>query len=472
MSLQRIGGERESLTFASEVYKKSIRHYLESLGYSQTTDSFVEGHFPDMIFYNSEVAPGREFWIESKATNVSISEKKFSNELLNYLISWLKLPSEKRFTLWIFAQEVSRINRWEAIFKDYTKEAIDDWLSTHIPQLPEDKKNFLDDVDKNEIYTFFQNTIVTIGLSSKLDIAAEQKKETSKLSLSRKASSLLDESERRNQLIEEKSVLITNLLIFDYPRSIFKQKTHCKTVDEIYQIMAQSSLPPFMFSGGYLYSLCDPADLSVFDKILVGNSVYLNSSEYSQQNNQEFVKLLNLHLDKYARCRGLRKFIHNTYFFGLKPNENGDYKERKQISYTGLENFVAKPMYDKVEDKKLNYIFHRAVRLYVKFLWGKYYIVILPTRHFSTDGKTAIEGENKDRLDRKYRNPSFNRSDFFLRTTKFWKYYLFEKKFENPLFNNWYKNFNFGDLMKYNIIGIPQSIDKNQRMLFDSFGGE
>ncbi|MFA5254127.1 MAG: hypothetical protein WC367_05595, partial [Methanoregula sp.] len=85
MSLDIIGGERESLTFSGEVHKKAIRNYLESQGYTQTTDSYVEGHLADMVFYNSEVAPGREFWIESKATDVSISEKKFSHTILEYL---------------------------------------------------------------------------------------------------------------------------------------------------------------------------------------------------------------------------------------------------------------------------------------------------------------------------------------------------------------------------------------------------
>jgi len=472
MSLNIIGGERESLTFSGEVHKKAIRNYLESLGYSQTTDSYVEGHLPDMIFVNRDVAPGREFWIESKATNVGISEKKFSKGLIGYLISWLKHSQERRFTLMIFAQQVSRLSRWRSLFETYDRELIDDWIQTNISQLTSEEKKFLDSIDKNEIYTFFQNTVITIGLSAKLDIAAEEKRITSSLSLTRKANLLLNESERRNNLIEEKNELITNLLNFEYPQKIFRQKTSCKNIEELYLKTSKSELPPFMLSGEYLYSFCDANDMAVFEDVLVGNPCNLNSQDFLSSNEQEFVKIMNFHIDKYAKCRGLRKFMRTLYFFSLKPNENGDFKERSKLSYTGFRNFVAKPMFDKIDDKKLNYVFHRAVNLSAKIIWGKPYIIILPSRHFTSDGKTPIEGINKDRLDRKYRNPAYNRSEYYLRLTKFWKFCLFDQKFENLLFADWFKDFKFKSLESISVLGIPKSVNKSQSLLSDSFGGD
>jgi len=470
MSLNIIGGERESLGFSSEVYKKSIRHYLESMGYSQTTDSFIEGHHPDMVFYNREVAPGKEFWIESKATDISVTSEKFRKELMKYLISWLKLPAEQRFTLWIFAQQVSRLNRWKSLFENYDKEQIDDWITTNLSFLSDEEKTVIEK-QKNQIYSFFTETKITIAPSSKLDIAAEEKKQTSMLSIGRKANLLLKESERRNKLIEEKNKLITNLLNFSYPKILIKHKTSCSLIEEIYQKFSGSQIPPFMFNGGYLYSFCDIEDLSVFEDILIGNPIFLNSSDFWKSNEQEFVKLLNLHIDKYARSRGLKKYSHNAYFFGLKPNENGEFYERRKISYTKNEIFVSKPMYDKIENARLNYVFHRAVTLYTKILWDQSYIILLPTRHFTSDGKTAIEGVNKDRLDRKFRNPKYNRSDSILRLTLFWKYLLFDQHFENPLFAKWFKNFTFGNLESFNVIGVPESINKNQSSIFDLFGG-
>jgi hypothetical protein len=472
MTLDIIGGEREALTFSGEVHKKAIRNYLESQGYTQTTDSYVEGHLADMVFHNSEIAPGKEFWIESKATEVGISEKKFSHSILEYFKAWVNLPIQKRFILWIFPQKVSREKRWREIFEVYNHSMIDDWFITAISHCVDDEKQFFEKIDKKEILSFFQNSKVTIGLASKLNVAAEEKRKTSSSSPIRKANALLIESEKRNHLIEEKCLLITNLLQFQYPRKIVKFKTKCQTNDELRNLFPDSFIPPYMFKGGNLYSFCDLEDLAIFKDLIVGKGIELSSEDFLSSNKSEFLRLMNLHIEKYARCRGLRKSPPRIFFFGLKPNEHGDLIERKKISYTGLLNSVAKPMYDKIDDKKLNFVQHKGVILSTRLLWNKPYITILPLRHFTTDGKTAIDGINKDRLDRKYRNPAFNRSDVYLRFTQFWKFCLFEEKFENPTYNDWFKNFNFFDLESFSIRGIPKSIDKNQSVLFTDDGGD
>jgi len=56
MPVRRIGQKRASLMFSGEIYKNAARKYLESMGYSKTTDSYTEGHLIDMIFYNREIA--------------------------------------------------------------------------------------------------------------------------------------------------------------------------------------------------------------------------------------------------------------------------------------------------------------------------------------------------------------------------------------------------------------------------------
>ena len=60
-------GRRESLQGKSEAYKKSVREYMESLGFAQTTDSSIQGTFADMIFVNPAIEPSKRFIIESKA---------------------------------------------------------------------------------------------------------------------------------------------------------------------------------------------------------------------------------------------------------------------------------------------------------------------------------------------------------------------------------------------------------------------
>lgn len=77
MPIIRLGRERESLTYTGEAFKSAVRQYLESLGYSQTTDSYIEGHLQDMVFVNRDVDPGRLFYVEAKATKVSLRQKDF-----------------------------------------------------------------------------------------------------------------------------------------------------------------------------------------------------------------------------------------------------------------------------------------------------------------------------------------------------------------------------------------------------------
>ncbi|MFB0523077.1 MAG: hypothetical protein ACETV1_04865 [Candidatus Bathyarchaeia archaeon] len=55
VTIKFLYNRREALTGKSEVYKKAIRSYLESLGFSQTTDSYVEGTLEDMNFHITTV---------------------------------------------------------------------------------------------------------------------------------------------------------------------------------------------------------------------------------------------------------------------------------------------------------------------------------------------------------------------------------------------------------------------------------
>lgn len=57
---------------------------MESLGFSQTTDSFVEGTLADMVFYNPVVAPGKRFIIETKADELTLKSGILARELVTH----------------------------------------------------------------------------------------------------------------------------------------------------------------------------------------------------------------------------------------------------------------------------------------------------------------------------------------------------------------------------------------------------
>ena len=100
MTIHFFYARRESLTAKSEAYKKAVRKYLESLGFSQTTDSFIEGTFDDMTFYNPTIEPGKRFLVEAKAEDLSLAKLEFADELIKYFRRWRK-PTKGEFTFYL-----------------------------------------------------------------------------------------------------------------------------------------------------------------------------------------------------------------------------------------------------------------------------------------------------------------------------------------------------------------------------------
>lgn len=470
MPLIRIGRERESLTFSGEAFKKAVRLYLESLGYSETTDSYVEGHFQDMVFVNSVVDPGRLFFIEAKATKVGLGQNVFCSELMKYLYSWLNTPKEKRFKFLLFVQEASNLRWWKAIFGDDSvdidENTLKGWINDNKIHLSDEKYIKFEKYQWNEILSFFKETNVHIGPAYRLEIAAEEKRKTSALSPDRKAENLLEESERRNQLIEKKCLLVSNFVRLKLPEFITIIETEYKKPDEIWNKFQ----PPFKLEGKFLYTFC-PHEESIFDKLNSVEYETIETNDLLSSNPQKLISLINYHINGILRYRGMKKYK-NTYFF--EPNFHGySIKDKYVENLRGKKRQVTHPVFQKIENAHQNvnskpyYVFHRAVKISAKMMWDQCYIQINPVRHFTTDGRTPIEGENKDRIDRKYRNPLYNRNSTFLSWIKFWKYCLLDAKIEDKYINYWFRNFKFGDFEEIEVIGIPESIEKEQRTLLD-----
>jgi hypothetical protein len=472
MPIIKIGRERESLVYTGEAFKNAVRLYLESQGYSQTTDSYTEGHFQDMVFVNREVDPGRLFYVEAKASMVSLAQRDFCKELMNYLLLWLRLPREKRFKLLIFIQEASKMRRWEVIFGDEMDELIlDEWIEKNKRHLSDKERLEFEEYSRNEILSFFRETCVYIAPAYKLEIVAEEKRKTSALSPSRMAKNLLEESERRNHLIKKKCRLISNLMKVELPEHITVVPTTYKNPEKILEIFPH----PFKMSGSVISTFCPPAR-KTFEEIASGELETIETQMLMSSNPQELVKLVNYHLKDIMRFRGLRPY---NYLYFFEPEYDGDIILDRWIeTKDGKKRRVARPMFKEIENSDsvesapvLNYVYHSAVKVSAKIYWGRCYIQISPVRHYTTDGITPIEGEYRDRLDRTFRNPIYNRNPRQLSWIKFWKYYLFERHVEDKSKECWFKRFKFGDFESIDVVGIPQSIEKDQR-IFPEFGEE
>ncbi|MGC1120012.1 MAG: hypothetical protein WBA22_02860 [Candidatus Methanofastidiosia archaeon] len=383
------------------------------------------------------------------------------------------MNKERRFKLKIFLQGASKITKWKLVFGEpVDREFIDEWLSKNKSAVSEEVWRNIGGVPRDTVYSFFQETEIYIGPAYKLEIIAEEKQRTSAISPDRKSEELLKELERRNHLIEKKSNLVLNLVRIEVPRTYVRVRSTCKSIDEIWSILSESLLPPFYFDGINICSFCSMENLTPLKKVMVGNPKCLETSTLLSENPLELTKILNLHLDKFVRSRGLRRYERDTYFLTPIISGKGKAEDRIIRSYTGRDRRVARPIFEKIDEKSLYYVYHQAVRVSAKILWDDIYIQISPMRHFTDDGWTSIEGENKDRLDRKYRNPLYNRSKTYLSWTRFWKYYIFNQPFNDPLYSAWFKDFKFEGFVTFQVMGIPKPIDKSQMLVIDYMEGE
>ena len=108
MTIHSIGKTRESLNWSSENYKEAIREYLDTQGYSQISDSFIEGDLADMVFINPSLSVGEKTLVESKATSISSADEKLALEVVKYLVEWLKLDPQERFKFFIFTKSITK----------------------------------------------------------------------------------------------------------------------------------------------------------------------------------------------------------------------------------------------------------------------------------------------------------------------------------------------------------------------------
>ena len=97
MPFERLGKVRESLTINSELYKKHIIRYLEARGYYVKASSDVEGTFADTIL--TRKGDTRDYWLEVKATTISLNDSDFLEQLAKYLASYLSRTKENRFRM-------------------------------------------------------------------------------------------------------------------------------------------------------------------------------------------------------------------------------------------------------------------------------------------------------------------------------------------------------------------------------------
>ena len=241
-------GRREALQGKSEAFKKSVREYLESSGFSQTTDSSIQGTFADMIFVNPITDPGKKFLIESKAEVVSLKSKKLARELIKYFqLSKTTVLLGMSFKL--FAQGVNKPTEWESIFSEKNDfEAVKKWCEWYNDKCLEEGEKPLTEMKMQEIYDFFGKSEVIVGPAVDLQHAAIDNQSISDLSISKMATGLCNLVDRRRSPVPKKSKIVMNILPISVPTEYYLYKSVVSDKKEIYDKTKGQTIAPFLFT--------------------------------------------------------------------------------------------------------------------------------------------------------------------------------------------------------------------------------
>lgn len=476
MPIQRLGKARESLTFSGEEYKRLVREYLESQGFGQISDSFVEGHLMDLIMVNPNISLNKKYWIECKNSDISPNDEKFVAELISYFLMWWENPEKEDIDVRVYVAKIVNVKELEKIIsKKHGKKLVPNWLKKAGKTLDKEKLALFEKIPEKSQIEFFQNLEIIEADMEFLRRATKENLKRNNFSLQKYAENLLVENRRKSLPIKQKTTLILNLLTITYPSVIYRAISKLPKKEGIFLKFNQAGIeiPPITFypAKSQISSFCPFGNSNPLTEVIDKKSITilnLSNDEVSQQNVHA---VLNQHLKRIFWKKGLSRIPNtNTYYFQIEPKNDilydkyveGEKGQPKQVAH----------VYRKPEESdltKVNYVFHHAAEIKPFSLWGKTYLEIVPRKLYSSDGKTLLVGKEKSRLDAYFRNPIFNRNQAKLVEIKFWKEFI--RRNDNYLLpeEEWFTEFKIGDIKQMPFDWKPSPVEDLEQTKIGEF---
>ena len=429
MPIWHIGKRREALTGNSEVYKRQIVRFLEKRGYYLKASSDVEATFADCILTKRDEA--REYWLEAKATTISLGERAFLSQLGKYLAEYVRRTPANRFRMIIACYNVTNLGFFERILENFEPKAIEK-IKKNIVKLSESHlKRAIGNANEEDIKSFFEETIVIIANPFELKIGEE------KITPSIPQIPTLSDAEYASEILRKfgnveplqaSDVICLSLFRLSVPKKLYVGKSPYWTANAMFNEKPNVSFPAFQLEKGKLYSFHEMKENTLLGQFADPESVVaIDLEEFDRDKNNEriVIKILNRWIKNECRKLGLH-FDKRTraYYFPRKGDGASPvtvvWKPRSRFSRREL----TKPM---TTDGKINYWVHRASEIYANKIWRKYYMQIKPRWLFSSDGRYLFEGPRADRLDRAFRKSIYNRNLNRLYDVLFWYRYIFSE---------------------------------------------
>jgi len=475
LTIIRLGKAREATGFTAEKYKAAIRKYMEAMGYAQTTDSSLEGHPADMIFMPQASRPWPEVWVEAKATELTLSDSGFADEVRGYLRQWLTRIASSRFRLMIFAKKLVNVSRWELVWGNtLSQPEVVRWLTAKLDDTS--ASYFTEATTLKEALSFFSETSVVEGSDVDLIDTAEQKRKVamSANEIRRRALHQLSLMEQRSKPIPKKSALVANLISFVPPKSYAVLEIDRLSTTEVQNLMRRRESPPYaMLETGKLLTFGTQESESSFDVLRPQRLRTITLKQLEQEFPAKLSQLINYAIGKLLRPLGVSSWGQRYYFLAERQVMKG---ENRVIALASGETMqVARPLY--LQEKKdgfvaedagqtrLNFVFHQAFSLRYRSLWDQHFIQIRLGKLFTKDGITVIEGRSASKIDERFRNPIFDRSETRQRKMEKLVGYVFNT--DRPSFPNWARLISFGDFLRFPTSWAPDAVPIDQTMIDD-----
>ena len=475
MTIHFFYARRESLTAKSEAYKKAVRKYLESLGFSQTTDSFTEGTFDDMTFYNPTIEPGRRFLVEAKAEDLSLAKPEFADELVGYFRKW-RNPVNGGFKFYLFATSVKKPEKWNEMFSETgDEETIGAWCKRYNASAVKRGKAPLSDQEVKDFKRFISESEVNVVGVDWLEAASCEKEEKSAQSISRKSKAYLKLVSERAGPLEKKSTIIMNILPVQLPPTYYACKCTTGVKPKIFAALKDVEIPPFVLKRPtrMMYSFLEFNEQNPLTKFAKGQQTVCDTSDLQMESPALCTEIMNVFI---GRIAWNRKMLHDKdsdiWYFPAEKT-----KKRKTVKgQSGRRQWVVK-RYDYLQDSKYgkkgepNFFFHRGLRIRPQAYFGKTYIEFSPRKYYTRDGSTQIDGEKRKQLDKNFRNPAWDWASNRIRLLRFWRFVLLEPQKNKIKPEPWLGMFKFGDFISQKVDWCPDVLPRHQKRLWDVVGG-
>lgn len=308
MPLYRMGKMREALTVNSELYKKQAIRYLENRGYYLKASSDVESTFADCIF--SKKREKRDYWMEAKATTISLGETNFLSQLGKYLASYLSLTPQNRFKMILVCYKLTNIKLFEQVFNRIEPTVIDTLMKRIVESIDPELKPTVINAKNEEIKQFFEDTIIIEADFRDFQVAEEKivPKPPSRPQLSdaEYATQILN-SFGDVEPIKDSDKIWLNLFEVNLPTMLFKAKCDYPTAKSIFEEKPRTTFPIFDLNNRKIYSFTNPKNniLSTFIYTESVTEVELNEFTQNPNNDRILAILLNRWIKQRCRKKGL-----------------------------------------------------------------------------------------------------------------------------------------------------------------------